>query len=209
MFPPIDEETSARVLRASAHARTSQIEPGATVSSHAEFHMTAAWCAKPRHRGRGATRSARHRIQIARVDGRSWKFTATRARPVSARLQKREAPSRAVLGPVLSPFKAPSGVRARRTTTERLGASRFAKCMLCEALRASLGSRCVQGMGNKQVSWIQDLTSLSNGGEPYLDLKWAPARIDGGGHEDARSIGGAQRLLHVGIARGAFHRENR
>ena len=46
--------------------------------------------------------------------------------------------------------------------------------------------------------------SLSN--VSYLDLE-VGARVFGGGHEDP-SIGGA-RLLHVGIARGAFHRENR
>ena len=54
-----------------------------------------------------------------------------RTRPVSARLQKRkETPSRTVLGPLLSPFKAPSGVRAREgwdlSDSERTA---FAKCM--------------------------------------------------------------------------------
>ena len=67
-----------------------------------------------------------------------------RTRPVSARLQKRkETPSHTVLGPLLSPFKAPSGVRARAWTgTERLGESRFRKVhALCEALRTSLGCK--------------------------------------------------------------------
>ena len=54
-----------------------------------------------------------------------------RTRPVSARLQKRkETPSRTVPGPLLSPFKAPSGVRAREgrqlSDSERTA---FAKCM--------------------------------------------------------------------------------
>ena len=54
-----------------------------------------------------------------------------RTRPKSARLRKRkETPSRIVPGPLLSPFKAPSGVRARDgrelSDTERAA---FAKCM--------------------------------------------------------------------------------
>ena len=54
-----------------------------------------------------------------------------RTRPESERLRKRkETPSRTVLGPLLSPFKAPSGVRARDgrelSDTERAA---FAKCM--------------------------------------------------------------------------------
>ena len=54
-----------------------------------------------------------------------------RTRPESERLRKRkETPSRTVLGPLLSPFKAPSGVRARDgrelSDTERAA---FAKCV--------------------------------------------------------------------------------
>ena len=90
-----------------------------------------------------------------------------RTRPASERLQKRkETPSRTVLGPLLSLFKAPSGVRARDGRELSDTESRFREVhALCEALRTSLGSRCVQGMGNKQVSWIQDLKSMANGGE--------------------------------------------
>ena len=54
-----------------------------------------------------------------------------RTRPVSARLQKRkETPSRTVPGPLLSPFKAPSGVRARegRELSDSERAS-LAKCL--------------------------------------------------------------------------------
>ena len=69
----------------------------------------------------------------------------------------------------------------------------------------------MQGMGNKQVSWIQDLKSVANGGErPVSTQKWAPTRIDGGGHAHARvPVGRAQRLLHVGIAGEAVHGKNR
>jgi transposase len=54
-----------------------------------------------------------------------------RTRPESERLRKRkETPSRTALGPLLSPFKAPSGVRARDgrelSDTERAA---FAKCV--------------------------------------------------------------------------------
>ena len=111
-----------------------------------------------------------------------------RTRPESERLRKRkETPSRTVLGPLLSPFKASRGVHARWTGTERHGESRFREVRaLCAALRTSLGSRRIQGMGNKQVSWIQDLESVANGGErPVSTQKWAPTRIDAGGHEDA------------------------
>ena len=86
------------------------------MSSHAEFHMI--WPLGVLNRGterRGSdeectpssSNRARRRTKLE-VHGDA------RTRPVSARLQKRkETPSRTVPGPLLSPFKAPSGVRAR------------------------------------------------------------------------------------------------
>ena len=118
-FRPSTKKLSARVLRASARARTSQRHKstrGATVSSHAEFHMI--WPLGPLNRGterRGSdeeytpsSSNRAHRRTKLEVHG------DTRTRPVIARMQKRkETPSRTVLDPLLSPFKAPSGVRAR------------------------------------------------------------------------------------------------
>ena len=113
----------------SAHKSTR----GATVSSHAEFHMM--WPLGLLNRGterRGSdeectpssSNRARRRTKLE-VHGDA------RTRPVSARLQKRkETPTRTVPGPLLSPFKAPSGVRAREgrqlSDSERVA---FAKCM--------------------------------------------------------------------------------
>ena len=106
---------------------------GATESSHAKFHMI--WPLGVLNRGterRGSdeertpssSNRARRRTKLE-VHGDA------RTRPKSARLRKRkETPSRIVLGPLLSPFKAPSGVRARDgrelSDTERAA---FAKCM--------------------------------------------------------------------------------
>jgi len=102
-----------------------------------------------------------------------------RTRPVSERLRKRqETPLRTVLGPLLSPFKAPSGVRARDGRELSDTESRFREVgALCGALRTNFGSRCMQGMGNKQVSWIQDLKSVANAREkkcivhPFIPTK--------------------------------------
>ena len=106
---------------------------GATESSHAGFRMI--WPLGVLNRGterRGSdeertpssSNRARRRTKLG-VHGDA------RMRPVSERLQKRkETPSRTVLGPLLSPFTAPSGVRARDgrelSDTERAA---FAKCM--------------------------------------------------------------------------------
>ena len=86
-FRPSTKKLSTRVLRASARARTSQIDPGRDGElARRVSHDVAAWSPKPRHR---ATRERRgvHAIefQIARVDGRSWRFTATRAHDWRAR----------------------------------------------------------------------------------------------------------------------------
>ena len=118
------------MLRASARARTAQIDPGRDGElARRVSHDVAAWSAKPRHRAtRERTPSnsnrARRRTKLE-VHGDA------RTRPVSARLQKRkETPSRTVPGPLLSPFKAPSGVHAREgrqlSDSERTA---FAKCV--------------------------------------------------------------------------------
>ena len=169
-------------LRVSAHRRRNSLRAcsarqrargrhkstrGATVSSHAEFHML--WPLGVLNRGTERRESdeectpsnsnrARRRTKLE-VHGDA------RTRPVSARLQKRkETPSRTVPGPLLSPFKAPSGVRAREGRELSDSERAFSEVpALCDELRASLGRRREQGMGNKHVSWIQDLKSLSNG----------------------------------------------
>jgi len=64
VFPPIDEKLSTRVLRASARARTSQIDPGRDGElARRVSHDVAAWSPKPRHR---ATRERRvvHAIEF-------------------------------------------------------------------------------------------------------------------------------------------------
>ena len=181
MFPPIDEETLyARAPRVSARADGTNLPGRDGELARRVSHDLAAWCAKPRHR---ATREPRgvHAIEFkcARRRTKLEVHGDARTRPVSARLQKRkETPSRTVPGPLFEPVQGSKRcARARRTTTERLGANRFREVhALCEALRASLGSRCVQGMGNRHVSGIQDLTSLSNGVQCRLSTLEVGAR---------------------------------
>jgi hypothetical protein len=163
---------------------------GATESSRAKFHMI--WPLGVLNRGTERPESEEERTPSssnrARRRTKLEVHGGARTRPVSERLRKRqETPSRTVLDPLLSPFKASSGVRTRWTGTERHGESRFRQVRaLCRALRTIFGSRCMQGMWNKHVSWIYDLKSVANGGErPVSTQKWAPARVDGGGHEDA------------------------
>ena len=156
------------MLRASARARTAQIDPGRDGElARRVSHDVAAWSAKPRHRATRERRGA-HAIEFksrASTDevGSSRRRAHTTGGREAAEAQGNTLAhsSRSSVEPVQGSKRC---ARARRTTTERLGANRFREVhALCEALRASLGSRCVQGMGNRHVSGIQDLTSLSNG----------------------------------------------
>ena len=138
------------------------------MSSHAEFHMM--WPLGLLNRGTERRGSDEERTP-SRFKSRASTDEVGSSRRRAHTTGEREAAeaqgntlahsSRSSVEPVQGSKRC---ARARRTTTERLGANRFREVhALCEALRASLGSRCVQGMGNRHVSGIQDLTSLSNG----------------------------------------------
>jgi len=106
---------------------------GATESSRAKFHMF--WPLGVLNPGteRSGGEEERTPSSLNRAPRRTklQVHGDARTRPVSERLRKREkSPSRTVLGPLLSPFKAPTGVRERDgrelSDTERVA---FAKCV--------------------------------------------------------------------------------
>ena len=149
----------------------------------------AAWSAKLRHRARRERRGA-HAIEFKSRASTDEVGGSRRRAHTTGEREAAEAQGNTLTHSSRSsvePVQGSGGVHAREgrqlSDSERTA---FAKCVHFARVagQASVADVCKEW--GISVSWIQDLESVANGGErPVSTKKWAPTRIDGGGHEDA------------------------